>query len=275
MTKIVPSVPQSEGGGNTKTPPVKKQVSPAKKWCFTLNNYTEEDISSIDLQFDKYDKIIVGKEIGQMGTPHLQGYIEFKKKLRPSSLKLNKGIHWEKAKGDLQDNFDYCSKGNDILFERGMPKDIKIITKLYDWQEKVLQLYKSPINDRKIYWFYEPLGNTGKSAFVKYMIVKYRILFLSGGKYSDIMNIIFNSDMDVCDCIMIDIPRANEGHISYASLESIKNGMVCNTKYETGVKIFNSPHLFIFANFAPDNVDNLSHDRWDIINLNEIMDRDF
>ena len=101
------------------------------------------------------------------------------------------------------------------------------------------------------------------------MIVKHNILFCSGGKYTDIMNLVFNNDMDVCDCIMFDIPRANEGHISYASLESIKNGMVCNTKYETGTKIFNSPHLFIFANFPPDDVDMLSEDRWVIQDLSK------
>ena len=66
---------------------------------------------------------------------------------------------------------------------------------------------------------------------------------------------------------MFDIPRANRGHISYASLECIKNGMVCNTKYETGVKIFNSPHVFIFANFPPDDEGQLSEDRWHIMKL--------
>ncbi len=82
----------SSGGGNTKPPP-KKQIAPSKRWCFTLNNYTEIDISSIDAIKSKCDLIIVGKEIGEQGTPHLQGYCEFSNKLRPLSLKLNKGIH--------------------------------------------------------------------------------------------------------------------------------------------------------------------------------------
>ena len=265
MSELVPLVP---GEGNTKTSP-SKQISPSKKWCFTLNNYNENDISSIKSIVPKTNLIIVGKEIGEQGTPHLQGYIEFTNKLRPLSLKLNNGIHWEKAKGTKQQNLDYCSKENDLIITKGIPKPIKIITDLYPWQQKVLDIYNEPINDRKIYWFYEKTGNVGKSAFIKYMIVKHKILFCSGGKYSDIMNLIFNNNMDECDCIMFDIPRANEGHISYASLESIKNGMVCNTKYETGTKIFNSPHLFIFANFQPDSPENLSEDRLQITNLED------
>ncbi len=254
------------GGGNTNSPP-KKQIYPSKRWCFTLNNYDENDISAINDIKSKCDIIIVGQEIGEQGTHHLQGYCEFIKKLRPLSLKLNKGIHWEKCRGNRKENIDYCSKENNVIIQKNIPKPIKIIENLYPWQNKILDLYHEEINDRKIFWFWESEGNIGKSAFIKYMIVKHNILFCSGGKYSDIMNLIFNNDMDKCDCIMFDIPRANEGHISYASLESIKNGMVCNTKYETGVKIFNSPHVFIFANFPPDDVDMLSKDRWIIEEL--------
>ena len=45
--------------------------------------------------------------------------------------------------------------------------------------------------------------------------------------------------------------------------------MICNTKYETGVKIFNSPHIICFANFPPDNLEQLSADRWIITNLRD------
>jgi hypothetical protein len=81
------------------------------------------------------------------------------------------------------------------------------------------------------------------------------------------MNLVFNQDMDACRGVFFDIPRSNRGNISYASLECIKNGMVCNTKYETGVKVFNSPHIFIFANFEPEEPDKLSADRWIITEL--------
>lgn len=257
----------SSGEGNTIVLP-KKQISPAIRWCFTLNNYEICDISSIVPVFDSNCKFgLFGKEVGESGTPHLQGYCEFNKKIRPSSLGLSTKIHWEKCKGNRASNVEYCSKDCDVVWSKGLPKPIKVIENLYSWQKAILDIYKEDVDDRKIHWYWSERGNIGKSAFIKYMIVKHKILFCSGGKYTDIMNLVFNQNMDECNCVMFDIPRANRGYISYASLESIKNGMVCNTKYETGVKVFNSPHIFIFANFRPDDMEQLSADRWVITEL--------
>lgn len=256
----------SVDGGNTKTPS-NKQISPSIRWCFTLNNYTKEEHSSIVLVFkDKSKLYIIGDEIGESGTPHLQGYVEFKTKLRPLGLFDFKRIHWEKCKGSREDNINYCSKQN-VLSSYNVPRPVKVIESLYDWQQGIEDLYFSEVDDRKIYWYWDDGGNIGKSAFIKYMLVKHNCLFCSGGKHSDIMNLVFNQDMDTTSCVIFDIPRANRGCISYASLESIKNGMVCNTKYETGVKIFNSPHVFVFANFPPDDESMLSEDRWVIKEL--------
>lgn len=258
-----PSVPV---GGNTISPPLNK-ISPAIRWCFTLNNWTKEELCSIVPTFREKSKMwIIGDEIGESGTPHLQGYVEFKTKLRPMGLFSFKRIHWEKSKGSKEENIAYCSK-QEVVSSFGCPKPIKIISELYPWQKEIEDIYHTEPDDRKIYWFYDETGNIGKSALIKYMIVKYGVLYCSGGKHSDIMNLVFNQDMDRCCCVMFDIPRANRGCISYASLESIKNGMVCNTKYETGVKVFNPPHLFVFANFPPDNMDMLSDDRWVIKEL--------
>ena len=98
--------------------------------------------------------------------------------------------------------------------------------------------------------------------------MKHDALFCDGGKKADIINLVFNNDMDTCNTIIWDIPRVNRNAVSYAAIEAIKNGLVCNTKYETGVKVFNPPHIIIFANFPPDlDEDNLSKDRWMITEL--------
>ena len=187
-----------------------------------------------------------------------------------SSCALSEGVpgvrHWEKSKGTREENEVYCSK-EEVKDKWGFPRAIKIIERLYDWQQEIEDLYFTEPGDRLIRWYWEPIGNVGKSAFIKYMIVKHKVLFCSGGKHSDIMNLVFNQDMDECTCVMFDIPRCHKGGISYASLECIINGVVCNTKYETGVKVFNSPHVFVFANFPPQNNDELSGDRWIIREL--------
>lgn len=260
-------VPDCSGGtGNTISVPP-KQISPAKRWCFTFNNYTDEDISSIVSVMNSECKFyIIGKEIGKVcGTKHLQGYCEFIQKVRPKNMFSTK-IHWEKCRGNRQDNVDYCKKDGEVIASKGLPKPIKVIENLYPWQKEIEDIILQEPNDRKVYWFWDETGNIGKSSFIKYCCVKYRVAFCCGGKYSDIMNLIFNTDMDACSCVMFDIPRCSGAGISYSSIESIKNGLVCNTKYETGYKVFNSPHVVVFANSPPD-IDMLSEDRWIIKQL--------
>lgn len=255
----------SMDGGNTKTPSIPR-ISPAIRWCFTLNNYSKKELGSIVSVFETKARLfIIGDEIGECGTPHLQGYVEFKTKCRPLSLFSFNRIHWEKAKGSKDENISYCSKQK-VLASLGLPKPIKVIENLYSWQKRIEDIILTEPDDRKVYWFWESQGNIGKSAFIKYCCVKHKVAFCCGGKYSDIMNLIFNTDMDKVNCVMFDIPRCNNGHISYSSIESIKNGLICNTKYETGYKVFNSPHIIVFANEPPDD-GMLSSDRWVITEL--------
>jgi len=246
----------------------KARIAPSIRWIMVLNNWTNEELTSIGSIMNKNCKFaILGSEVGELGTPHLQGYFEFKNKARPSAVFNIKRIHFEKAKGTREDNMVYCSKEQKIVFSIGVPKPLKLITNLYDWQENIIAIMKQEPDDRKIYWFWEEPGHFGKSQFIKYCIFWHKVLLCNGGKHSDIMNLVFNCNMDETNCVMFDIPRANEGNVSYSALECIKNGMVCNTKYETGVKIFNSPHIFCFANFPPENMQKLSADRWIITNL--------
>lgn len=87
----------------------------ARGWCFTLNNYTEDDLQALR-DYDIGDGyMIVGKEKGANGTPHLQGYMHFvnKKSFRQVKAILPEA-HWEIAKGSVKQNFDYCSKDGDF-----------------------------------------------------------------------------------------------------------------------------------------------------------------
>lgn len=61
-------------------------------------------------------KFVFGKEVGEEGTPHLQGYLEAKNSVDFDSLKRAfPMIHWEKAKGSKQANLCYCTKENDYI----------------------------------------------------------------------------------------------------------------------------------------------------------------
>lgn len=267
--KVCHSVPGGNGNNVTFPPTALIKSNPLYKYDFTLNNYTDLEVCQIKKTISEIcKKGCFGFEVGEKGTPHLQGYISLKIKKRITTITKFDGFKRASLRAVRNEDalVEYCCKEG-CYWKFGFPKPIKIIEELYDWQKEIVEIYNTEPDDRKVYWFWEDEGNIGKTSFIKYMVVKHQVLFCSGGKYSDIMNLVFNQDMDNCKAVMFNLPRASMGGISYASLESIKDGMVCNTKYETGVKIFNSPHLFIFANFPPEDEEKLSNDRWVIKKL--------
>lgn len=99
--------------------PTKKMEAPqSKKWCFTLNNYSEEDQACVQAWECKY--LVYGRETApETGTRHLQGYVVFLKNARLSAVKkLGPRCHWEVARGSHKQAADYCKKEGDV-FEKG------------------------------------------------------------------------------------------------------------------------------------------------------------
>lgn len=93
-----------------------------RNWCFTLNNYTPEEEAAIQKWEVTY--MVYGHEVGESGTPHLQGYVKFQATKRLGAIKkLLPRAHWEQAKGDGKSNYAYCSKEDKEPFEIGeIPK---------------------------------------------------------------------------------------------------------------------------------------------------------
>jgi len=114
----------------------------SRNWCFTLNNYTEEEYSRLlGLEHHKQLKyIIFGKEKGEKETPHLQGYISFfNAKTFNQTVKFfdNERYHLEKALGNAEENIAYCSKDNEYVEfgtkpEQGTRTDLKYLKKKLD-----------------------------------------------------------------------------------------------------------------------------------------------
>lgn len=84
----------------------------SRRFCLTLNNYSENEYSLIRGYIATRLFWIIGKEVGkENNTPHLQIYFESKSAIRFATLKnLCNRLHIEKAKGSLKQNYDYCSK---------------------------------------------------------------------------------------------------------------------------------------------------------------------
>lgn len=250
----------NSSSGNT------KRTTPSKRWCFTLNNYTEKEYTDIIGIFGN-NKYIIGKEIGKEGTPHLQGYVDFSTKKRPLEIVgLTKRIHWEKAKGSEDDNLTYCAKDlSFVIHNMKIKKPLKILKEeqLYKWQKDIVEIVKTEPDDRTIYWFWEPKGNTGKTTFMKYLMAKYGAVPIEGKK-NDILYCAAEFESDI---YIFDFERSMEEYVSYAAMEKIKNGAYMCSKYESKPILRNSPHIICFANFEPDK-EKLSLDRWIISRLN-------
>lgn len=89
----------------------------ARHWCFTVNNYTPETFQYVTTLRENIKFVIVAKEVGESGTPHLQGYfiLSVKKTLNQAKIAIvgiGNHAHMEKARGGFQHNVDYISKGS-------------------------------------------------------------------------------------------------------------------------------------------------------------------
>lgn len=266
--KVVQSVQECAGSGNTITDPAikKKQPNPSKKWCFTLNNYTDYDFNEIHrICCVNSAKFIIGKEVGESGTPHLQGYIEFTRRVRPKGIFPIDRIHWESARGTRADNTSYCSKDGNYISNMHIDKPLILLdeTKFYPWQAWLYNMLALEPDSRTVIWIWESIGNIGKSAFGKLMCAKYNAISVDG-KANDIFNGISNyKDNEGCfpRTIIIDCPRHNIDYMNYGAIEKVKNGHIFNGKYESKQLLFNPPHVVVFANSPPDFT-KFSKDRW-------------
>lgn len=95
-----------------------KKNARSRSWCFTYNNYDaigETKVRDIEAKY-----LIFGREVGEAGTPHLQGYIYFANGKSFSAVKklFPKEVHIEPAKGNPEQNIEYCSKDGNT-YEKG------------------------------------------------------------------------------------------------------------------------------------------------------------
>lgn len=102
-----------------------KNALQGKRWCMTLNNYTDADVEA----WKQWDIVygVVGKEKGEQGTDHLQGFFIFKKNVWLTALKkLSPRAHWERAACRKNEPpATYCKKEGNFEEKGKLPERAK------------------------------------------------------------------------------------------------------------------------------------------------------
>lgn len=85
--------------------------SRGRNWCFTLNNHTVREITTLTQAFsEKNGTYVFQEEKGAEGTKHLQGIVMFKNAISFNSIKkLMPRAHIEATKNKMA-SINYCTK---------------------------------------------------------------------------------------------------------------------------------------------------------------------
>jgi len=98
----------------TDTPKRSQAGSRMTRFVFTLNNWTQTELDWLNTSMPLLSKWqVIGKEVGENGTPHLQGAVVLEKQTSFSTIKTWPGLcraHLEVMRGTPEDSLKYCSK---------------------------------------------------------------------------------------------------------------------------------------------------------------------
>lgn len=89
----------------------------SRRYCFTWNNPDQHSGDVLELFAHEYCPYLVyGREVGEGGTYHYQGFFTLKKTQRLAALKrlIAPSVHFEVAMGTSVQASDYCKKDGDF-----------------------------------------------------------------------------------------------------------------------------------------------------------------
>jgi len=95
-----------------------------KRWCFTVNNPVPADYVSLNALGPTLTYLVFSDEIGDTGTPHIQGFFISKtNKTLVAAKVLIPRAHLELARGTNEQASDYCKGGGNT----GKPPSLNIV----------------------------------------------------------------------------------------------------------------------------------------------------
>ncbi len=211
---------------------------------------------------------------------HYQGYFHAKTKKRPKALAIAanstlNGVEIRAASTAGKEALAaYCMKQDTRVAGPWGDKKIYMGSDLWPeerflpWQKQMLLNLRADPDDRTMFWVYDPIGNRGKTKFAKFLVFKEDAVVLGFANSADALNLV--SKMPGRKCYVWNLTRAKPASLSeldlYSAMESIKDGLFINTKYETKMVLMDPPHIVVFANHLPKQ-QHISADRWSIMQI--------
>lgn len=242
------------------------------KFTFTLNNYTPAEEAAIRKFADsKATFAVCGKEVGENGTPHLQGYMNLRAQTRFTAIKkLMPRAHVEIAKGNDEQNNMYCGKDGDFWTvgepqRAGKRNDLKVVAdkivagatstsvaaehpatyvKYYKGLEALAQAVqkKRDVNDPPTtIWLWGKSG-VGKTRFA-YDNLPHDQIFIKDGTS-------WWNGYEGQQCILVD---DFDGHWPFRDLLRFLDRYPYKGQVKGGYVEINSPFIIITCEFPPDH----------------------
>lgn len=141
-----------------------------RSWCLTLNNPTQEDWERLRGLNPRYFKCaIFAQEVGESGTPHIQGFMQFVNARTLTAVKkmISNKCHLEVARGTPYEAYNYCMKEDGEIITIGdEPSEVE----LSDW-ERILIAVENGESDLDIIRKWPAIAMRCQSAIAKYRAI--------------------------------------------------------------------------------------------------------
>lgn len=131
------------------------------------------------------------------------------------------------------------------------------------WQTECLNICQQPATGRKLHWFWENVGNVGKSYMARYLALHHQALIVRAMKKADMLHVLSKSISDT-KIVVFDLTRSTEAgavEVVYEVIEQLLDQVISSGKYDSQTIWFGTVHILVFANFEP-NRSTMSLDRW-------------
>lgn len=254
-----------------------KRCSAAKSWEGCAYNFEPQWMVELVEVFKRDPEMnwTVGEEVGErFGIPHLQIGTDSKRPFRPMErFKVSFNISWVKSCGKKKDIHAYARKGGQNVHTNvyrppsiDVP-DVMQIDELPEWSKRLIGKVADKLpdkRDRSIHWFWSESGQMHKTETARYLVSNHGAVVVQGGR-KHVLAVGYKNPAPI---YILLVPRTDEGFVSYASIELLKDSLYMSAfgVEATGGVNRAKPWVICVANFPP-TLESVSEDRWVIENV--------